>query len=263
MLATGLVRRLFQLYIGLLIYGLAGALQVRSRLGLDPWDVLHQGLARHLGLAIGTVIILVGAVVLLGWIPLRQRPGLGTLSNVVLIGVSMNVALQLLPQTHAMAWRVTEMVVGVALCGVATGLYIGAHFGPGPRDGLMTGLARRTGRSIRLTRTALEITVLAGGWLLGGTVGVGTLLFAISIGPLAQLFMRIFDTEPSSVDVVLAGEPGGQALDGGLELGVDVDEALQPVTEPGHADLLLAATRHQLLDPAIGEVHPQPSASAG
>ena len=194
--ATGLVRRLLQLYIGLLVYGLAGALQVRSRLGLDPWDVLHQGLARHLGLAIGTVLILVGAVVLLGWIPLRQRPGLGTLSNVVLIGVSMNIALQLLPQTHVMAWRVTEMVVGVALCGVATGLYIGAHFGPGPRDGLMTGLARRTGRSIRLTRTAMEITVLATGWLLGGTVGVGTVLFAISIGPMAQLFMRLFDTQP-------------------------------------------------------------------
>ena len=236
---------------------------MRSGLGLDPWDVLHQGLARHLGLAIGTVLILVGAVVLLGWIPLRQRPGLGTLSNVVLIGVSMNASLQLLPHVHAMAWRVADMVIGVALCGVATGLYIGAHFGPGPRDGLMTGLARRTGRSIRLTRTALEIAVLASGWLLGGTVGVGTVLFAITIGPLAQLFMRLFDTRPISVGVVVAGQPGGEALDRGLELGVEVDEGLQAVAEPAHADLLVAAAGHQLLDPAIGEVHSQSSASAG
>ncbi|MDT4939802.1 MAG: hypothetical protein QOG80_3473, partial [Pseudonocardiales bacterium] len=176
--------RLPQLIIGLLIYGLAGALQVRSTLGLDPWDVLHQGISKHIGLAIGTVVIIVGAVVLLGWIPLRQRPGIGTVCNVVLIGVSMNASLELLPHVSAMPWRIAYMVVGVALCGLATGMYIGANLGPGPRDGLMTGLARRTGRSIRLTRTALEITVLAAGWLLGGTVGIGTVLFALSIGPL-------------------------------------------------------------------------------
>jgi uncharacterized membrane protein YczE len=191
---NGLTRRLIQLYIGLIIYGLAGALQVRARLGLDPWDVFHQGLARRTGLAIGTFVIIVGAVVLLGWIPLRQRPGLGTVSNVVLIGLSLNVSLQLLPQPHALVARVAEMVGGIALCGVATGMYIGARFGPGPRDGLMTGLAARTGRSLRLTRTAIELTVLAAGWALGGTVGVGTVLFAVSIGPLAQVFIRIFDT---------------------------------------------------------------------
>ena len=187
-----LPRRLLQLYIGLLLYGLSGALMVRSRLGLDPWDVFHQGLARHLGLAIGTVVIIVGAAVLLLWIPLRQWPGLGTLSNVVLIGLSMNWSLELLPHPRPLAWRIVEMITGVVLCGVATGLYIGASFGPGPRDGLMTGLARRTGRSIRLVRTGIEVTVLAAGWLLGGTVGIGTVLYALSIGPLAQFFLPLF-----------------------------------------------------------------------
>jgi uncharacterized membrane protein YczE len=184
--------RLVQLYVGLLCYGLAGALQVRSGLGLDPWDVLHQGISRHTGLAIGTVVIVVGAAVLLLWIPLRQWPGLGTASNVVLIGVSMNLALQWLPHPHAIGWRIFDMVFGVALCGVATGMYIGADFGPGPRDGLMTGFARRSGRSIRLVRTGIEVTVLAVGWSLGGTVGVGTVLFAVAIGPLTQLLLPLF-----------------------------------------------------------------------
>jgi uncharacterized membrane protein YczE len=192
----GLPRRLIQLYIGLLIYGLGGALQVRSNLGLDPWDVFHQGVSRHVGLAIGTVLILTGVAVLLLWIPLRQLPGLGTISNVVLIGVSMNLSLQWLPHVHALGWRIADMVVGVVIGGIATGMYIGAHFGPGPRDGLMTGLSRRTGRSIRLTRTCLEVTVLAIGWLLGGTVGIGTVLYAMAIGPLAQYFIRAFDTRP-------------------------------------------------------------------
>jgi uncharacterized membrane protein YczE len=191
-----LVLRLIQLYIGLLLYGLAGALQVRSTLGLDPWDVLHQGIARHAGIAIGTVLILVGAAVLVLWIPLRQRPGLGTLSNVVLIGVSMNLSLQWLPHVHLLPWRIADMAGGILLCGVATGMYIGANFGPGPRDGLMTGLARRTGRSIRLTRTAIELTVLIVGWILGGTVGIGTVVFALVIGPLSQVFMPIFDLAP-------------------------------------------------------------------
>jgi uncharacterized membrane protein YczE len=198
---SGLPRRLIQLYIGLAIYGLSSALQVRSGLGLDPWDVFHQGLARHVGLAIGTVVIIVGACVLLLWIPLRQRPGLGTVSNVVLIGVSMNLSLQWLPRVHAMGYRIADMVIGIALCGVATGMYIGAHFGPGPRDGLMTGLARQTGRSIRLCRTCIELTVLLVGWLaLGGTFGVGTVAYALTIGPLAQFFMRIFETEIKADD---------------------------------------------------------------
>jgi uncharacterized membrane protein YczE len=190
-------RRLAQLYIGLALYGVAAALQVRSGLGLDPWDVFHQGLAGRLHIAIGTVVIAIGAVVLLLWIPLRQRPGLGTLSNVVLIGVSLNLTLQVLPPAHVMGLRVGEMVAGIVLGGVATGMYIGANFGPGPRDGLMTGLAARTGRSIRLVRTGIEVTVLAIGWALGGTVGIGTVLYAVSIGALAQVFLRVFSTRAS------------------------------------------------------------------
>jgi uncharacterized membrane protein YczE len=186
----------------LLLYGLAAALQVRSGLGLDPWDVFHQGLAKHVGLAIGTVVIVVGAAVLVLWIPLRQWPGLGTVSNVVLIGLSLNWSLALLPRTHELGWHIAEMLSGIALCGVATGMYIGAAFGPGPRDGLMTGLARRTGRSIRLVRTGIEVTVLAAGWLLGGTVGIGTVLYALAIGPLAQFFLPLFAVgEPARVPV--------------------------------------------------------------
>ena len=189
-----LVRRLGQLYVGLLLYGLGCALEVRGNLGLDPWDVFHQGLSRHLHIAIGTVVIIVGAAVLVLWWPLRQWPGLGTLSNVVFVGLSMNWSLALIPYSGRLWARIPEMCGGVLLLGVAAGMYIGAAFGPGPRDGLMTGFARRTKRSIRLVRTLLEVTVLAAGWALGGTVGVGTVLFAVSIGPLAQLFLPIFDT---------------------------------------------------------------------
>jgi uncharacterized membrane protein YczE len=187
-----LPRRVVQLYIGLLAYGLAAALQVRSGLGLDPWDVFHQGLGHRMGLAIGTVLILVGAAVLLLWIPLRQWPGFGTVSNAVLIGLALNWSLDLLPRPAPLGWRIAEMVIGIVLCGLATGAYIGASLGPGPRDGLMTGLSRRTGRSIRLVRTGIELAVLAAGWLLGGTVGVGTIAYALAIGPVAQLFLPIF-----------------------------------------------------------------------
>jgi uncharacterized membrane protein YczE len=192
-------RRLVQLYVGLWIYGLGAALQVRAGLGLDPWDVFHQGLSRHIGLAIGTVVIIVGALVLLLWIPLRQRPGLGTVSNVVLVGVSMNVNLELFSALHGLWLRGIVLAVSIVLGGVATGMYIGAHFGPGPRDGLMTGLARRTGRSIRLVRTGIELTVLAVGWVLGGSVGIGTIAYALLIGPLAQVFLTMFDTKREQV----------------------------------------------------------------
>ncbi len=203
-----LPRRLVQLYIGLLSYGLSGALLVRSELGLDPWDVFHQGLGEHLGLAIGTVVIIVGVAVLVLWIPLRQWPGFGTLSNAVLIGLAMNWSLALLPAGSPLGWRIAELLIGIVLCGVATGMYIGAALGPGPRDGLMTGLARRTGRSIRLVRTGIELTVLVAGWLLGGTVGIGTVGFALAIGPLAQFFLPIFEVTPEpaepGVDVLAA-----------------------------------------------------------
>lgn len=196
-----LLRRLVQLYVGLWLYGLAIALQARSGLGLDPWDVLHQGISDRTGLALGTIVIIVGAAVLLLWIPLRERPGLGTVSNALLVGVSVNVSLGMVP-AHAPLWvRCIELAGGIVLLGMATGMYIGAHFGPGPRDGLMTGLARTTGRSIRVVRTGIEVVVLAVGWLLGGTVGIGTVLFALLIGPITQIFLPLFDPSYEKADV--------------------------------------------------------------
>ncbi|MFI8828869.1 YitT family protein [Streptomyces sp. NPDC053431] len=187
-----LTRRLVQLYVGLALYGTSSALLVRGGLGLEPWGVLHQGLAERTGLSIGVVSIVVGAIVLLLWIPIRQRPGLGTVSNVFVIGLAMDGTLALVPETDGLPAGIALLVLGIVLNGVATGLYIAARFGPGPRDGLMTGLHRLTGRSIRLVRTAIEIAVVATGFLLGGSVGVGTVLYALAIGPLAQFFLRWF-----------------------------------------------------------------------
>lgn len=184
-----MTHRLVQLYSGLVLYGVSLGLMVRAELGLDPWDVFHQGLADRLPLTFGQVVIVVGALVLLAWIPLRQRPGLGTISNVFVIGLAVDAALALLPAPEPMAWRIAFLVSGVVLNGVATAAYIGARLGPGPRDGLMTGLVARTGRSVRLIRTSIELSVLATGWLLGGTVGAGTVLYAISIGPLVHALL--------------------------------------------------------------------------
>jgi uncharacterized membrane protein YczE len=184
-----LTRRLVQLYAGLALYGASMALLVRSTLGVTPWDVLHQGLARHLGWSLGTAAIVVGAVVLLAWIPLRQRPGLGTVSNVVVIGLAVDATLAALPAPSALAARVGLVVAGVLLNAVATAAYIGVHLGPGPRDGLMTGLVRRTGRSVRLVRTSIEATVVLTGWLLGGTLGVATVAYALAIGPLVHVLL--------------------------------------------------------------------------
>ncbi|MER6074973.1 hypothetical protein ABT187_40435 [Streptomyces sp. NPDC001817] len=191
-------RRLIQLYAGLTLYGVSSALLVEAGLGLEPWNVLHQGLAELTGLTIGVVSIIVGAAVLLLWIPLRQRPGLGTVSNVFVIGLAMDGTLALVPGAHSLAVRVPLLLAGIVLNGAATGLYIAARFGPGPRDGLMTGLHRRTGRSIRLMRTGIEVAVVVTGFLLGGTIGVGTVLYAVSIGPLAQLFLRVFAVPAAS-----------------------------------------------------------------
>jgi uncharacterized membrane protein YczE len=185
-------RRLTQLYAGLLLYGASIGLLVQSGLGLPPWDVLHQGVARHTGLSIGTVSIVAGAAVLLLWVPMRQRPGLGTVSNVVLVGLSMDATIWLTPAPQALALRIPMVAAAVVLNGVATGLYIAARFGPGPRDGLMTGLHRVTGRSVRLVRTGIEAAVLVSGLLLGGTAGAGTVVYALAIGPLSQLFLRVF-----------------------------------------------------------------------
>ncbi|MDI3406553.1 membrane protein YczE [Streptomyces cavernicola] len=208
-----LPRRIVQLYVGLALYGASSALLVRAGLGLEPWNVLHQGLAELTGLTIGVVSIIVGAAVLLMWIPLRQKPGLGTISNVFVVGLAMDGTLALVPDAHALAVRIPLLVGGIVLNGAATGLYISARFGPGPRDGLMTGLNQVTGRSIRLMRTAIEIAVVAVGFLLGGTVGVGTVLYALSIGPLAQLFLRVFAIPAADgVSTVVAGSQPKRAI---------------------------------------------------
>ncbi len=187
-----MARRLMQLYIGLALYGISTAMFVRADLGADPWNVFHLGMAKMFSLNIGMVIILVGVLVLLLWIPLRQRPGLGTISNVIAIGLAADAALMLMPQLESLVARGILLVSAVVVNAVATGMYIGAGFGAGPRDGLMTGINARTGWSVRSVRTAIELTVLFAGWMMGGTVGVGTVLYALAIGPLIQLFLPWF-----------------------------------------------------------------------
>lgn len=187
-----LARRLVQLYAGLVAYGVSMALFVRSDLGNMPWDVFHQGLVVQLGGTIGRWSILVGALVLLLWIPLRERPGLGTVSNVFVIGLSIDATLVWLPEMHHLVGRVGYATGGVLLNAVATAAYIGARFGPGPRDGLMTGFTRRTRLSLRLVRTTIEVVVVVTGWLLGGTLGIATVAYAVAIGPLVQLMLEPF-----------------------------------------------------------------------
>lgn len=182
-------RRLVQLFAGLLLYGTSMALLIRSQLGNMPWDVLHQGLARHVHYSIGTVTIAVGAIVLLLWIPLREKPGIGTVCNVMVIGISADAVLALLPVTSPLPVRAPLAGAGIVLNAVATAAYIGARLGPGPRDGLMTGLVRRTGWPLRRVRTVIEVTVVATGWVLGGTLGTATVLYALAIGPLVQVFL--------------------------------------------------------------------------
>jgi len=184
-----LIRRLIALYFGLALYGFSMAMMIRAGLGLDPWDVFHQGVAGRVPLSFGAVTALTGLAVLLAWIPLRQRPGMGTISNIVVIAISVDVGLAVLPAVDGLWVQATVMIASVVLNALASALYIGAGMGPGPRDGLMTGLVRRTGRSVRLVRTLIEVAVLATGWLLGGTVGLGTVVYALGIGPLIQLFI--------------------------------------------------------------------------
>jgi uncharacterized membrane protein YczE len=200
-----LPRRLVQLYLGLVLYGFSMALLVRARLGVMPWDVLHQGISRTVGGSLGSVSIVVGALVLLLWIPLRQRPGVGTVSNVVVIGLSVDASLALLPHVgDGLVLRGLLVVGGIVLNAVATAAYIGVRLGPGPRDGLMTGLVRRTGWSLRLVRTGIEVTVVATGWLLGGTLGLATVLYALAIGPLVQPLLARFTVSDRSGGVYIA-----------------------------------------------------------
>jgi len=184
--------RVTQLGVGLVLYGVSIAAMLSAGLGVDSWDVFHQGLSQRTGISFGWVVNGVSVLLLLAWIPLRQRPGPGTVANALVVGLVADAALTVLPRPEPLPWQLLMLVSGIVTNGVATGLYIGAGLGPGPRDGLMTGLAARTGRSIRLIRTLIELSVLAAGWLLGGPVGLGTLLYAVSIGPIAQISIARF-----------------------------------------------------------------------
>jgi len=191
-----MTRRLVQLLVGLWLYGATMAMLVRSGLGLDPWDVFHEGLTHHVPLTFGQVVIAVGAVVLLLWIPLRQRPGIGTILNVIVIGLAADATLAVLPDAEHLAVAIVLLVGGIVGNGMAGAMYVGAGLGPGPRDGLWTGIVARTGHSVRLVRTALEVTVVVAGFALGGTVGLGTVLYALTIGPIVQFFLPWFEIRP-------------------------------------------------------------------
>jgi uncharacterized membrane protein YczE len=190
--AGRLPRRLTQLYAGLVLYGVSLALMVRSDLGLAPWDVLHSGFIRHVPITLGQAVILFSFVVLVIWIPLKEKPGIGTISNALVVGLSADATLALFDNPDAMVPRVALMLGGVLLCGLATAVYVGAQLGRGPRDGLMTGLHRRTGLSLRMVRTGLEVAVVLIGLAMGGVLGVGTLVYAFAIGPIAQALMPYF-----------------------------------------------------------------------
>lgn len=191
-----MVIRLVQLLVGLVLFGVGCAVMVQAGIGLDPWTVFAQGLSRQTGIGIGWVTNIVGFLVLLVWIPLRQKPGIGTIANILLVGTSMQLALGVLPAPRGFFLQVLMFLAGTALVAIASGLYIGANFGPGPRDGLMTGLNSRFGWPIWASRFGVEASVLVAGWLLGGTVGLGTVLFAVLIGPAVHVTLPWFDRRP-------------------------------------------------------------------
>jgi len=207
-----LARRIGQLLLGLFLYGIGIALMVRGAVGVAPWDVLSQGISLRTGLSFGLVTNLIGAAVLLAWIPIRQKPGIGTIANVLLIGPSAQFGLWVIPVLDDLVARVAVFCLGLAVVALATGLYIGARMGPGPRDGLMTGIHRRWGWPIWVARTAVEVTVLTIGWVLGGNVGLGTLAFALLIGPMVHrtipwLMVPAAVTRPvAAADTEIAGE---------------------------------------------------------
>jgi uncharacterized membrane protein YczE len=189
-----MTRRVVQLIVGLALYGAGDGLMIHAGFGVDPWTVFAQGLALHTGIGVGWITNIVGVLVLLAWIPLRQKPGIGTVANILLVGTAMQVTITVLPPASALPARIMLLVSGILLVAVASGLYIGAHFGPGPRDGLMIGLHARLGWPIWVCRGTVEVTVLVIGWLLGGTVGIGTLAFAFGIGPLVGFALPLLDT---------------------------------------------------------------------
>jgi uncharacterized membrane protein YczE len=191
-------QRFARLAAGLVLYGISDAMLLLAGLGVDPWDVLQQGLSRSFGLGVGTWVNIVGAIVLLAWIPLRQRPGVGTVLNVLAIGTVVNVVLAWLPAPHELSAQAALLTIAILLNGIATGLYIGAGLGPGPRDGLMTGMAAR-GHSDRAVRTCIEVFVLTVGWCLGGTVGVGTIAYALAIGPIVHITLPLLQVKPLCV----------------------------------------------------------------
>ncbi len=199
-----MTRRLIQLFAGLVLYGLSIALIVRADLGLDPWDVLNQGVferfAGPAGISFGLVVNLIGMAVLLLWIPLRQKPGIGTVANVLVIGTVANLGLNWIPSDLGLPLQASLLIGGIVLNGVASGAYIGAGLGPGPRDGLMTGIVARTGWPVKWVRTSIELAVIAVGWLLGGSVGLGTVLYAVTIGPLVHVFLPMFTIRPKTTD---------------------------------------------------------------
>lgn len=194
-----MTRRVIQLFIGLILYGVGCAMTVEAGLGVDPWTVLAEGLSIHTGIGIGWIANILGFFVLLLWIPLRQKPGVGTIANILLVGTSMQVVLWVFPPVSGVVAQFAVLLGGIVVVAVTSGLYIGAHFGPGPRDGLMTGMHRRLGWPIWTCRAIVELTVLAIGWLLGGTVGIGTVLFAFLIGPLVHIALPLLDTRRGSM----------------------------------------------------------------
>jgi uncharacterized membrane protein YczE len=208
-----MARRLVQLLVGLYLYGVGIAFLIRSELGAASWDVLTQGISRHVSLSFGTITVIVSGIVLLLWIPIRQKPGIGTVLNSLLVGPSADVSFVLIPETDTLWMRIAYIGLGIAVVGLATGLYIGSRFGPGPRDGLMTGLHRVSGLPIWQVRLGIELAVVAIGWTLGGTVGVGTIAFAVLIGSACQFFMRIFsiplpsDNKPNIVAAIGEQQP--------------------------------------------------------
>ena len=228
LIPTSTAGRFVRLLVGLWLYGATMGFLVEAGLGLDPWDVFHEGVAGILPLTFGQVVILTGAVVMLAWIPLRQRPGIGTVLNVILIGIAADVTLAWLPTPDHLGVQIAFLTIGVVGNALAGALYIGADFGTGPRDGLWSGIVRKTGMSIRVVRTSLEVTVLAVGFALGGTVGIGTVLYALLIGPLVQVFL-----------VLLDGNGPRSASRGDDQAGVGVDQELDG-DEPRVGQPLLA-----------------------